>query len=94
MICGPLLSFEFFWNKFGRFWTGLIASRSPRTARSELGDSGRRGREVTETILNALAAAWTTTMIAATLFVTVLALLHAWDPSTYVRVVLSLDLYG
>jgi hypothetical protein len=49
---------------------------------------------VTETILNALAAAWTTTMIAATLFVTVLALLHAWDPSTYVRVVLSLDLYG
>jgi hypothetical protein len=49
---------------------------------------------VTETILSALAAAWTTTMIAATLFLTVLALLHAWDPSTYVRVVLSLDLYG
>ncbi len=49
---------------------------------------------MTDTILSALGAAWTTTMIATTLFLTVLALLHAWDPSTYVRVVLSLDLYG
>ena len=59
-----------------------------------LGDFRRGEREVTETALSALAAAWTTTMIATMLFLTVLALLHAWDPSTYVRVVLSLDLYG
>jgi hypothetical protein len=45
-------------------------------------------------MLSALASAWNTTMIATTLLLTALALSQAWDPSSYVRVVLSLDLYG
>jgi len=49
---------------------------------------------VTDTVLSALAKAWTTTMIATTLSLAVVALSHLWDPATYVRVVLSLDLFG
>ena len=49
---------------------------------------------MTDTLLSALAKAWTATMIATTLSLTVLALSHVWDPSTYVRTVLSLDLFG
>jgi hypothetical protein len=49
---------------------------------------------VTQAVLSAFAKAWTTTMIATTLSLAVLALSHVWDPSTYVRVVLSLDLFG
>ena len=45
-------------------------------------------------MLSALANAWAATMIAATLSLAVLASPHVWDPSTYIRVVLSLDMFG
>jgi hypothetical protein len=47
-----------------------------------------------DTLLSPLAKAWTAAMIATTLSLTLLALSHGWDPSTYVRAVLSLDLFG
>jgi hypothetical protein len=49
---------------------------------------------VTHALLSTFAKAWTTTMIVTTLSLALLALSHLWDPSTYVRVILSLDLFG
>jgi hypothetical protein len=44
--------------------------------------------------LSTLAKAWAATIIATTLSLAVLALSQVWGPSTYVRVVLSLDMFG
>jgi hypothetical protein len=41
--------------------------------------------EMTDTALSALVMAWTTTMIAITLFLTALAASEVWDSAVYIR---------
>jgi hypothetical protein len=71
-----------------------LGKRDPAGSPARRGGCERRRREVTDTVLSALAKAWTATMITTALSLALLALPHLCDPSTYVRVVLSLDLFG